>query len=805
MKVTVARHAGFCKGVKNAVDKALELAAEFGKVYTVGALIHNEGVVSYLEERGVHAVTLEEAKALPAGAAVLIRAHGIPREDEETIRSHGVKLFDATCPVVKRIHRIVEEQTAAGRKVIIVGNASHPEGDDIVIVGDRNHDEVSGAASYGKNVTVISDKDEPVFSGRPTSVVFQTTILADRLGEIEQIAENSQKNGEKTVGIFNTICYTTLSRQDEARCLAGTHDAVIVLGSRSSANTRRLFEVASEVNANTFFVTCAEELPAEKIKHLESISIVAGASTPPWLIQEVTKLMSETQDIAAIKENAAAAEEAQKEATLREEGSQDEQSAPEKELTMEDVVASSKVSGFVTYKVGKRVKGSVITADENGIYVSIGGKKDGFIDKADATADGEYDPKDYKPGDEVEATIIATNKDYVALSKKEVDQRRAEDEAAEKALSSGEFSLKMTEVVKGGLRGRMGKYTVFVPASQIRIGYVKNLEDYKDKTLRLTLMPPKEKEVAEGEEVDAAEAKPEKKSRYLFASQRIILERERKEKEDNFWNNIHVNDVVEGRVKRFTEFGAFVNVRGFDCLAHISELSWNKINDPSLVLKIGETYDFVVLKVDRENNRVSLGYKQLQKKPYEIAAEKYPVGTVIKGKVERIFPFGAFISIADGVDGLVHVSQISHNWIKDAGEVLKVGDEVEAKIISFEDNRITLSIKDLLPAPEAGEEAAAESESGEEKSARRASRMKKFAEKVEAGEERKERRPRKETSNEPKEWVSGSSTATLGDLFKGLDLKLEDEKEEAPAEAEEAPKKRATRKKKADDEAPVEE
>ena len=686
--------------------------------------------------------------------------------------------------MVKRIHRIVEERSAAG--------------DDIVIVGDRDHDEVSGAASYGKNVTVISEKDEPVFSGRPTSVVFQTTILADRLGEIEQIAENSQKNGEKTVGIFNTICYTTLSRQDE-------HDAVIVLGSRSSANTRRLFEVASEVNANTFFVTCAEELPAEKIKHLESISIVAGASTPPWLIQEVTKLMSETQDIAAIKENAAAAEEAQKEATLREEGSQDEQSAPEKELTMEDVVASSKVSGFVTYKVGKRVKGSVITADEKGIYVSIGGKKDGFIDKADATADGEYDPKDYKPGDEVEATIIATNKDYVALSKKEVDQRRAEDEAAEKALSSGEFSLKMTEVVKGGLRGRMGKYTVFVPASQIRIGYVKNLEDYKDKTLRLTLMPPKEKEVAEGEEVDAAEAKPEKKSRYLFASQRIILERERKEKEDNFWNNIHVNDVVEGRVKRFTEFGAFVNVRGFDCLAHISELSWNKINDPSLVLKIGETYDFVVLKVDRENNRVSLGYKQLQKKPYEIAAEKYPVGTVIKGKVERIFPFGAFISIADGVDGLVHVSQISHNWIKDAGEVLKVGDEVEAKIISFEDNRITLSIKDLLPAPEAGEEAAAESESGEEKSARRASRMKKFAEKVEAGEERKERRPRKETSNEPKEWVSGSSTATLGDLFKGLDLKLEDEKEEAPAEAEEAPKKRATRKKKADDEAPVEE
>lgn len=785
MKITVAKNAGFCSGVKNAVEKALELAREYGRVYTIGALIHNEGVVQYLEDRGVHAVTLGEARALPPGSAALIRAHGIPLGDEEYIRSRGVLLFDATCPVVKRIHRIIAERSAAG--------------DDIVIVGDRNHDEVSGAASYGERVTVVSDKEEPVFADRPVSVVFQTTILADRYGEIARSAEISQKNGGKTVGIFNTICYTTISRQDEARELARTHDAVIVLGSRSSANTRRLYEVASAVNPDTFFVTCAEELPAEKIKHSDSISIVAGASTPPWLIQEVTSLMSETTQNIAANEVSAAEEEAKKEATLREEESADKQSAPEKELTMEDVVASTKASGYVNYKVGKRVAGKVLRADESGIYVSIGGKKDGFIDKADATADGEYNPEDYKPGDDIEANIISNNKEYVALSKKEVDIRRAEDEAAEKALSAGEFSLKMTEVVKGGLRGRMGKYTVFVPASQIRMGYVKNLEDYKDKTLRLTLMPPKEKEHAEGEEGEAAEARPEKKSRYLFASQRIILEREKKEKEDNFWNNIHVNDVVEGKVKRFTDFGAFVNVRGFDCLAHISELSWNKIDDPSLVLKIGETYDFVVLKMDRESGRISLGYKQLQKKPYELAAEMYPVGTVIKGKVERIFPFGAFISIADGVDGLVHVSQISHNWIKDANEVLKVGDEVEAKIISFEDNRITLSIKDLLPAPEAGEAAeAAESESGEERTARRASRMKKFAEKLDASEEKRERRPRKESSNEPKEWVSGSSSATLGDLFKNLNLQLDEEKaEEAPAEsAEEAPKK-TTRKKKA--------
>ena len=483
--------------------------------------------------------------------------------------------------------------------------------------------------------------------------------------------------------------------------------------------------------------------------------------------------------------------EVKNEATL-----QEQTNAEEKEpTTMADLMKSANSVGYTNYKVGKRIKGKVISAGDNGIYVAIGGKKDGFIDKSEATLDGNYNPADFKEGDEVQATILAVNKEYVSLSKKDVDAIRQEEAEAEKALAQGEFSLTMTEVVKGGLRGRLGQYTIFVPASQIRMGYVSNLEDYKGKTLRLTLMPPKEKEATtvEGEEATQNEDKPQKKSRYLFASQRIILEREKKEKEDLFWNNIHVHDIVTGKVKRFTQFGAFVNVRGFDCLAHISELSWNKITDPSTVLTIGESYDFVVLKMDRETGKISLGYKQLQKKPYEVAAEKFPVGTVIKGKVERIFPYGAFVSIDDGVDGLVHVSQISHNWIKDANEALTVGQEVEAKIIGFDDNRITLSIKELLPAPEETQATEANEEAtDEEKAAKRSSRVKKFEQKVADGENKRERRgAKKESSNEPKEWVSGSSNATLGDLFKNLNLNLADEAEE--------PAKKTTRKKKVEE------
>ena len=777
MRITVARGAGYCGGVKKAVSLALELAEKHGKVFTIGALIHNEGVVSYLAEKGAVPVTPEEAEALPEGSVALIRAHGVPWQLEERLRERGVVLVDATCPVVKKIHRIVSERYAAG--------------DYIAIVGDAGHDEVIGAASYGRDrVRVISEPEDLDDCPRPVSVVFQTTVLAEKYEKFLRYAENSQKKGEKTVGIFNTICYTTLSRQEEARSLARESDAVIVLGSRSSANTRRLFEAARAENEHTFFAERADEVPLTLLTGMQKLSVVAGASTPPRLIREVTQLMSETTQNDAVEVITAEETVADKEATLTEndEAAKAAETAaekPEKEreiTTMEDVLASPSSAGLglVNYRVGKRMKGSVIKADESGIYIAIGGKKDGFIDKADASADGNYDPADYKPGDPIEAIITSINKEYVALSKKEVDLMRAEDEMAEKALASEVFTLKMTEVTKGGLRGRMGQYTVFVPASQIRMGYVRDLEAYKDKVLRLTLMPERAKDGAEeGAEAEeaAAEKKPAKRSRYLFASQRMVLEREKKEKEDAFWDNIHVHDVVEGKVKRFTEFGAFVSVKGFDCLAHISELSWNKITDPSEVLTIGETYDFVVLRLDREKGRISLGYKQLQKKPYDLAAEKYPVGTVIKGKVERIFPFGAFVSIDQGVDGLVHVSEISHNWVKDANEALKVGEEVEAKIIGFEGNRITLSIKAVLPEPEETEEENAEA--SEEKAVRRASRVKRFEQKLADSEERRERRPRRESSSEPKEWVSGSSVTSMGDLFKGLDIKLADEGETA--------------------------
>ena len=759
--ITVSKIAGFCNGVKNAFNTSIELSKKHDDLYMVGELVHNESVVQKLEENNIKLISQLDAEKLDHGTAI-IKAGGVRKGLVEDLKAKGVEVYDLTCPVVKKIHDIISQRSELG--------------EDIILIGNPNHDEVQASITYasGKITVVPADKLDSISIGEnPTAIVFQTTILPEIVEKVDNLSKLSPNFKEKSFVIYNTVCYTTTKQQRDVCTLAQKNDTIIVIGDKRSSNTKHLFEVAKNINKNTYFVDGKSGLDEIKnLKESNSIAITAGASTPPWLIEEVLQSMSEK-----IKKTAEAKVE---ETTSKVETTEN--------LTMEDLLASESSGRYVNYRPGSRVTCTVIRATDDGIYVDIGGKKDGFVDKTNASMDDTYNKADYKKGDKFTAVILDV-KEYVNLSKKAIDEKAAADEKYRAGLE-GQFDLKIDEVEKDkGLRGKFGPYSIFVPASQIKSGYVRNLDDYLGKTLKVELLPLKKKKkvVAEDgtETVEEVEEKlPAKLPRSLVASARIIIEKEKKEKEDLFWNNIHVHDIVTGKVKRYTEFGAFVNVRGYDCLAHVSELSWNKITDPSKVIELNKEYDFVVLKVDRESGKISLGYKQLQKKPYELAAEQYPVGTIIKGTVERIFPYGAFISIADGVDGLVHVSQISHNWIKDANEALKVGEEVEAKIIGFDDNRITLSIKELLPEPEVKEEApAAEEEAAEKKPAK--SRSKKFEERAEGATAKKPRAKKEEKEEEPKQWVSGSSSASFGDLLKGLDLKVEEEEK-----AEKATKKK---------------
>ncbi|MBE5742997.1 MAG: S1 RNA-binding domain-containing protein, partial [Clostridiales bacterium] len=333
------------------------------------------------------------------------------------------------------------------------------------------------------------------------------------------------------------------------------------------------------------------------------------------------------------------------------------------------------------------------------------------------------------------------------LSEKAIKAQKEEEEIVAKIKDGEVFTVTCTGSNKGGLVAKLGSYDVFIPSSQIRIGFVKDLEKYVGKQLRLK----------------AEKVESNGRRKQIVGSQRVILEAEKAErdaakaaKEEAFFSSINEGDVVTGNVVRFAAFGAFVDVNGFDCLAHISDLSWTNAKTPADVLEIGKEYEFKVLKCDQETKKVSLGYKQLQPKPWQLAGDKYVIGETVKGKVVRIVSFGAFVEVEKGIDGLVHVSQISHEWLENPTSVLKVGEEVEAKILDMdvEKEKMTLSIKALTPAPEG---------------VAKPRREKK--ENAEEGEEKVERKPRREkkidaNDDEPREWTEGGlGGISLSDLL----------------------------------------
>lgn len=738
MRIKIAKNAGFCSGVRNAVNLALTNASD--NVYVLGELIHNEYVNNNLREKGI--ITADSIDMIPDNVTVIIRSHGVGKDIIDTLAAKNCNIINATCTYVNKIHDIVSNHHRDGDKIIIIGKHDHPE-----VQG------INGWCDY--SAIIISDiTDIPPLEEGKYCVVVQTTYDFKAYEQIVQIL----KNNIKIVAIYQTICYTTKVRQEEALSLANECNIMLIIGSNKSANTKKLYDICKSICPRSYMILDKSELSSIEFKNNDIVGVTAGASTPKELMMEVINTMDNQQEVMAEIKDEVATEITPETATATpttEAGTviAAEDKKPLKkdndDITMVDVMNRKQAK----LREGMRVKGTIIKASAEGIYVNINQPKDGFIEKDEVDLE-EYNPSDYNRDDEIEAIVIlgtSTGKEYIALSKKKLDVVKKEDLETEKVLKGSEFSLACNEVVKGGLVGKMGSYTVFVPASELKMGYVTDLEQFKGKPLRLRAIPEKEKAVDDTK-------KRRTNTKRIVASQRIILAEEKAAKEEHFWSEMIPGNIVEGKVKRYAPFGVFVQVMSFDCLVHISDVSWTKIDDPSTVLALNETYEFEILKADREKGRVSLSYKSLQKTPYEIAAINYPVGTIIKGTVDRLATFGAFIRIEDGVDGLVHVSQISHEWIKDASQALKVGQEVEAKVIKFEDNKITLSIKELMPEPVQTEESEKTEQVVEQKEG-------KFKRSKKTREESKSKAP---SMDEFREWVGQEDAVTIGDLFAGL-------------------------------------
>lgn len=768
MQIAITRFPGFCKMVERAIAIAESAAEEFPdkKVYTLGRLAHNDRVSERLSKKGISVALSPEE--LTAGDVLVISAHGAPPSVYAASAKRGIIVRDATCPNIVKIHDTIKKYGEKGYFVLLIGDEKHRE-----IVGDSGWArDVAVADNAEKAISILTEKVV-----EKAVVVFQTTFEVEKYSDIADKLQKFAENSKKTLVILKSICYTTIERQAEAESLSESADVVLVVGDGGSSNTAKLLEI-SRKKADAVLIEKVSDLQSAKIKNnITKLAVLAGASTPKELTMEVIYTMEQnnTPDVAIDVNPTEVAEEKVTE-TVTEEVKADEavvetaekpvQKKKKEITTMEEAMKA----GFApkSYRENQRVKVTVESVDQTGVNVSLnlGGKNDaGFIAASEMEIDGSFDPANYTVGETLEAIIIPkadAKSKTINLSKRKCDEIFVGDAAAQHILNGEDFKLKITSVTKGGLLGKLGSYTIFVPASQIRMGFVKNLEDYVGKELRLRMLPPKEEEGGR---------KPNPKR--IVASQRVILEEEKAQREDEFWANVVPGAVVEGKVKRFAQkdgkyFGIFVSVFNKDCLLHISDLSWTKVEDPSEVLKLNETYNFLVLKADREADKVSLGYKQLQKTPYQLAAEKYHVGDVVKGTVARIKDFGAFISLEPGIDGLVHVSEISHNYIKSAADALKVGDEVEAKIINFEKDKITLSIK-ACQEPEVQEVAEKEESDAP---AQTSSRIAKFHNRAQGAEDQPKRRRRdEERDNEVHEYYSSGSTgATFADLFKNIDL-----------------------------------
>ncbi len=685
MKIIKCKNGGFCFGVQRAINEAKKLSGK--RNFILGDIIHNEFIIEQLKKAGLITIDRLDDVEFCAGDKLLIRTHGEPKKTFDILQDKSVEVVDCTCPFVKDIQRIVQEHYEKGYQIAIIGSAGHPE-----IIG------INGWCDGTAIITESADELSNIECDK-LCVVVQTTYSEEKFNKI---IKNFDRSKVKTVDIFKTICYTTTKRQKEAEILSQSCDAVLVIGGASSNNTEKLFDISRKFCANVFRVVTPAEFDFEKIKSYNKIGIVMGASTPIEQFQEVISHMENiTEEIITTETVSSEIQEEVKAAPAA------EQEAPVVSEKSEMEEAFNKIKPSKDFKIGQIVTASISSAKDDGLTLSLKySKKDFELPKEELLGEYTKDAYQDKIGEDIRVMVVAKNP--LKFSEKAMEKVLKEEAEIEEIKAGKIFEAEITAVNKGGLTGKYGSYQVFIPASQIKLGFVKDLDKYIGKTLRL-----------KAEKVESRGVR-----RQIVGSQRVILEAEKAErdairaaKEAEFFGNIQEGDVVLGTPVRFAAFGAFVDVNGFDCLAHISDLCWTGCKECSDVLELGKQYEFKILKIDQEAKRVSVGYKQLQPKPWDTVLDKYNVGDVIKGTVVRLVPFGAFVEVEKGIDGLVHVSQISNQWLENPVSALQVGQEIDAKILDInpEKEKMNLSIKALLPEIEKPEETEEKSSKGKKR------------------------------------------------------------------------------------------
>ena len=658
-KITLAKTAGFCFGVNRAVHTLETMVREGEKACTLGPIIHNPQVVERFSKHGVRVI--EQPEECTEQETLVVRTHGITKDLQERINALPFKTFNATCPFVTKIHKIVREKSTEENVTLIAGDPKHPE---VMAIRSYCNGKSFVFNSYEELVKITEnypdlDKNGLILVSQTT---FSTKSFEKCVKKIKLVYTNAI--------IFDTICSATEERQKEARELSLVHDAMLIIGGRQSSNTAKLKAVCAE-NCPTFLIETAKELPDIDLSKFQTVGVTAGASTPDSIIKEVLKTMSEnlTQNKAELVEK--------------------EETAVSSEATE----FAEMLDQYMDTSGDQKVVGHVVAVTPTEIQVEIIGRKHtGYVSASEYSNDPTVDmASEVKVGDELNLIIMKTNdaEGTMALSKKRYDAIKAWDELADENEETVEG--KVTGVVGDG-KGLFVQYNgirVFIPASLSKVSRNDSLEDMVGKTVQFKII-----------EVD-------RRRKRVVGSVRAAYKEQRDAAEAAFWAQAEEGQTYQGTVRSLTSYGAFVDIGGVDGMIHISELSWSRIKHPSEIVSVGDTVEVYIKALDAENKKISLGYKKAEDNPWEILKRDYPIDSVMDAKIVGLTTFGAFANILPGIDGLIHISEISYSHIASPAEVLKVGDEVKVKLldVDFDKKRVSLSIKALLDPP-AAEEAA---------------------------------------------------------------------------------------------------
>ena len=616
---------------------------------TLGPIIHNRHVVERFRRMGVReAASPDEIRD---GEQVIIRAHGVPLDVQRELERRSLTVIDATCPFVKKIHRIAREAAQSGRTLLIIGTPTHPE--------------VQAIASYVAQPYVFESAEElekwlcadENRKNLPLCMVSQTTQTQKIWKSCLEIAKKVCTNCE----IFDTICRATEMRQEEASFLSRSCDAMVVVGDARSSNTERLAMICRESCRSVVLIDQAEDLDMALFRCAATVGITAGASTPPWIIKEVNNKMSEELKV---------------------------------ETAQEENFAELLEQSLKTLNNGDKVTGTVMAIGTTEIEVDLGTKHTAYIPLDELSSDPSVKPEELvHVGDQIEAVVVHVNdgEGVIRLSRKRLEAGKAWEEVEAACENKTVLEGGVTEENKGGLVVNIKGVRVFVPASQSGVPKGGDLKEMVGKNVQLRVT-----------EVNRAR-------RRVVGSIRSVAAELRKAAQEKIWSEIEVGKQYHGVVKSLTSYGAFVDIGGVDGMVHVSELSWNRIKNPAEVVKVGDEIDVHVIALDPEKKKISLGYKTEETNPWTLFNRQFSVGDVAKVKVVKLMTFGAFAEIIPGVDGLIHISQIADRRIGKPEDVLSEGQEVDAKIIDIdqEHKRISLSIRALL-APQADEQDAAE-------------------------------------------------------------------------------------------------